>query len=131
MGKSARQKNRELAAQAAIATDLNMVQTRPFLVAGVQTEAVNMMTPMGPTPGVRLTFHMQNGDIHNPIILDPIFALQVIAGMGLAITNPTALDLIGQGPPAPEPPGGPDVTPTDETVLSGESTTPSGLIIPT
>jgi len=100
-----------------------MLKTRPYLVAGMQVDAVEMMTPLGKTPGVRLTFHMQNGDIHAPIILDPIMGLKVIAAISLAITDP-------QGLAGPEPPAAADVTPSDETDIDGTNQTPSGLIIP-
>lgn len=129
MGKAAREARRELEAQAAMAMDLNRLQTRPFLIAGIQVDAIDMMTPMGKTPGARLTFHMQNGNVHEPIIFDPIMALQTIASMALAITNPAALAAT-QGSPTPEPPGPADVTPSDETDIGPEQQTPSGLIIP-
>ena len=125
MGKAARQQHRALEQEQAIAVDLNMLKTRPYLIAGFQVDAIDMMTPLGKTPGVRLTFHMQNGDIHEPIILDPIMGLKVIAAISLAITDPTTL-----GRSAPEPPVAADVTPADETEPSAESVTPSGLIIP-
>lgn len=131
MGKQARQQQRELQAAAQVATDLNMLKTRPFLIETVQIEPIDMMTPMGKTPGCRLTFVMQNGETHPPIILDPIMALTLIGGVGLALTNPAAFT---QGSPTPEPPGdhtdSQGVTPTDQTDLGPETSTPSGLIIP-
>lgn len=125
MGKAARQKNRELQDQAAVAIDLNMLKTRPFLIAGFQVDALDMMTPLGKSPGVRLTFHMQNGDIHTPIIFDPIMGYKVIAAIAMAISSPSDL-----GRSAPEPPVAAGVTPSDEADIDGTNTTPSGLIIP-
>jgi hypothetical protein len=94
MGKQAREARR-LAEQAGIATDLSMLQTRPFLLAGVEIAQVNMMTPLGNSPGAKVIFHMQNGDVHPPIILDPIAALNVIASIASTIL----------GHPAPGTPG--------------------------
>lgn len=131
MGKQARIA-RQLQEQAQIATDLNMLKTRPFLMAGLEAEPVNMMTQLGNTPGVRVTFHMQNGTAHDPIILDPIAALTVIAAI--------ASSIVPQGRPGPEPHGDPtpeDLVGVDKTAYQDDPTTtepsgvsPGGIILP-
>ncbi len=113
MGKASREQRR-LQEQAAIAQDLSMLQTRPFLIAGVEVNPLGMMTPLGKTPGVEVIFHMQNGEKHQPIILDPIAVINVVA----AITSGLLVG-IGGG----EAPGQPEPTPEP-------TTTESGLIIP-
>lgn len=134
MGKASRQQRQEFERQQQLATDLSIMQVRPYLLAGIQVDAVDMMTPMGKTPGCRITFHMQNGDIHNPILIDPILGYQIIAAIATAISNPQGL-----AAPAPLAPSG--VTPPDhdgsvgdETPVTAgpgdENTTPSGLILP-
>jgi hypothetical protein len=129
MSKANREKRRELEAQAAMATDLNILKSRPYLIQDVTLDAVDMMTPMGKVPGVRLTFIMQSGHVHEPILMDPMIALHIIAGITTGLTNPQAL--AQQGRPAPEPPGPSSDTPTDEAGPGPENVTPSGLIIPT
>ena len=112
MGKAAREQRR-LQDQAQIAHDLSMLQVRPFILAGMEVRSVNMMTQLGKTPAVEVIFHMQNGDVHQPIVMDPPTVINLIA----AITT----NLLGGGgsgvstEPEPEP----------EPTVTG-----SGLIIP-
>lgn len=121
MGKASRQQNRELAAQAALAQDLNALRTRPLLLAGVQVDTMQIVTQYGPTVGVQITFHTQDGKQHGPILLDLINGMVVLN----AITH-TFTQAMTQGPPAPEPPG----DPADPSTIPTE-VAPSGLIIPT
>lgn len=120
MGKAAREA-RKLAEQAKLATDLNALKSRPLLLAGLEAMPVGIVTQYGPTIGAQLTFHMQNGDTHGPIILDAITAMTVIAAITTTLT---------QGRPGPEPPGPAEAQPTSGEPPTLDNQTPSGIIIP-
>lgn len=121
MGKASREKNRELAQQAEMATDLNALRTRPLMMKGLQCDTVQIVTQYGPTIAVQLTFHMQDGKQHGPIVLDILNSMIVLS----AITGVFASS--AQGPAVPEP-----LAPTEATdpTQGPETETPSGLIIP-
>jgi hypothetical protein len=123
MGKAAREA-RQLAEQAGMAADLGMLKLRPMLIAGFGCDAIEMMTPQGKTPGCQLTFHMQNGDTHGPIVFDPVLAMTLIAHMTNALTGAF------QAPDPPVPADQATDLPVDPNQLTLDNITPSGLIVP-
>lgn len=117
MGKAAREAHR-LQDMANIAADLDGLATRPYIVAGIEVQAVGIRHQLGPTQGAAIIFHMADGTTHPPAIIDIVGLVNLIAGTS---------GVFSQGPAVPEPLADaaddtPDSTP--------ETATASGLILP-
>lgn len=95
MGKQARQENRKLAEMEAIGKDLNALMNAKYMLAGIQVDPVMMMTPVGPTQGCIITFHMNDGNQHEPIVIDIIGFINLVAA--------TSSIMSGRGVPPPHP----------------------------
>lgn len=122
MGKNSRIKAREIAEMQAMSMDLQGLQFAKYLCQGFNCTAVTIQTNLGPAAGVTLQFVMKDESEHEPIILDPIGMINLIAAVSGVLS--------GRAVPAPQPPGTGEGESGEGEQPTSESTTSSGLILP-
>ena len=123
MGKNSRIKAREIAELQAMSMDLQGLQFAKYLCAGFNCTPVTIQTNLGPAAGVTLQFVMKDDSEHEPIILDPIGMINLIAAVSGVLS--------GRAVPAPQPPGtGEGESSGGDQTLAESRTSEGGIILP-